>query len=97
MKSDALSTFVQLKSHVEKYFNCKIKALQIDGGAEYKKFNPYLCLHGIQHRLSCLHMQEQNGQAEHKHCHVVKLTSRCLPELLFLVYIGLILSSLQSF
>lgn len=41
-QSQALTTFITFKNHIEKNLELKIKALQCDMGREYKVFEPYL-------------------------------------------------------
>lgn len=49
-----------------------IKALQCDGGGEFKALNKVLQEAGIQLRESCPYTSAQNGKAERKHRHVVE-------------------------
>lgn len=54
-KSDVMQKFVEFKTMAELQLNHKIKALQTDGGGEYKALTSYLLTHGILHRISCPH------------------------------------------
>ena len=74
-KSDVYATFVKFKILVEKQFNYLIKQLQSDNGGEYCSiiFKQFLSDNEIFHRLSCPYTSQQNGLAERKHCHIVKM------------------------
>jgi transposase InsO family protein len=67
----------------EKQFDSIIKQFQSDNGGEYtsNQFKHYLSQNGIFHRLTCLHTSQQNGIAERKHRHVVKLGLTLLAQL----------------
>lgn len=71
-KSEVLQAFIQFKNLVENQFNKRIKALQCDGGGEFKALNKVLQEAGIQLRESCPYTSAQNGRAERKHRHVVE-------------------------
>lgn len=43
------------------------------GGCEYKKLSPFFTRIGISHLVSCPHTHQQNGSAECKHRHIVKI------------------------
>ncbi|XP_019459912.1 PREDICTED: uncharacterized protein LOC109359670 [Lupinus angustifolius] len=53
-------------------FNKTIKAVQTDGGGEFRPFTNYLSNQGILHRLSCPHTHHQRGTVERKHTHIVE-------------------------
>ncbi|PKU72953.1 Retrovirus-related Pol polyprotein from transposon TNT 1-94 [Dendrobium catenatum] len=79
-KQETFSNFKTLCSYIHTQFNKTPKTLQTDGGGEYMSaaFKSYLQEHGIQHHVSCPHTPEQNGIAERKHRHVLKLTRAIL-------------------
>lgn len=66
-KFDTLSAFLVFKKHVELQLGCKIQQLQTDGGGEFRSFTPHLWGCGIQHRISCPHISEQNGLVKRRH------------------------------
>lgn len=70
-KLDVLSTFLQFKVIVENQFNTTIKALQSDGGTEFKPLSPVLISNGIVHRISCPYTPQQNESVERKTKHMV--------------------------
>lgn len=74
-KFEVFSIFVQIKNTVENSLCTKIIALKFDSGGEYMSttFSKFLVDNGIQHQLSCHHTPKQNGCAERKHMHLVKL------------------------
>ena len=47
--------------------------MQTDWGGEYQKLNPFFQCIGISHNVSCPHAHQQNGSAERKHRHIVKV------------------------
>jgi histone deacetylase 1/2 len=57
---------------VERLFNKKILAVQIDWGGEYKKLNTFFQRVGIVHQVSCPYAHQQNGSAKRKHRHIVE-------------------------
>lgn len=72
-KSEALSSFKQYKSLVEKNFDTKIKTIHTDWGEEFRVFTSFLNESGIEFRHPCPHMSEQNGIVERKHRHIVEM------------------------
>jgi histone deacetylase 1/2 len=42
-------------------------------GGEYEKLNSFFQKAGITHHVSCPHAHQQNGSAERKHRHIVKV------------------------
>lgn len=72
LKSHTLTTFQNFKSMVELQFKFKIKAVQTDGGGEFRPFTKYLTELGITHRFTCPHTHHQNGSVERKHRHIVE-------------------------
>ena len=70
-----LLCFKVLKFMLKIYCLAKFQTLRTDGGGEYvsSSFQNFLKQHGIGHQLSCPHTPEQNGCAEQKHRHVVKI------------------------
>ncbi|KAL4587851.1 hypothetical protein LXL04_000725 [Taraxacum kok-saghyz] len=57
---------------VKTQFSCDIKSLQSDGGGEYQNVSTFLKQHGIIHRVSCPHTQEQNGAIERRNRIIVE-------------------------
>jgi len=72
-KSETIHVFTQFKSLVENQFNKKIKALQCDGGGEFKPVKKIAIESGIQFRMSCPYTSQQNGRVERKHKHVTEV------------------------
>ena len=74
-KSDFFEVFIRFQKYVENQFNKRIKVFQSDGGGEFTSSR--LQLHfqncGILHQKSCPYTPAQNGLAERKHKHLVKL------------------------
>lgn len=58
---------------VERLFNCKIVAMQIDWGGEYQHLNSFFQRIGSTHHVSCPHAHQQNGSAERKHRYLVEV------------------------
>lgn len=71
-KSDVFSIFLAFQKLVERQFNRKIVAIQIDWGGEFRSLHTYFTSQGIQHRLTCPHTFQQNGSVERRHCTVVE-------------------------
>lgn len=59
-------------TYIEAQFHSKIKAIQTDGGGEFRSLTTFIQTHGIQHRLTCPHTSQQNGIVERKHRHIVE-------------------------
>lgn len=72
-KFDTLGAFTHFRQLVDTQFGKKIKALQIDGGTEFKPLTKLLSDNGIMHRISCPYIPQQNGVAERKHRHIVEV------------------------
>lgn len=72
-KTDVLPIFLKFKAMIENQFNTNIKALQTDGGTEFRSLYPILSLNGILHRISCPYTPQQNGCVERKNRHVVEV------------------------
>jgi hypothetical protein len=47
--------------------------MQTDWGGKYQKLSAFFDRVGIAHLVSCPHTHQQNGAAEHKHCHIVEV------------------------
>jgi histone deacetylase 1/2 len=96
-KSEVEQVFVRFQTHVERLLGRKILRIQSDWGGEYQHLHKYLQTHGISHHVSCPYTHQQNGAAERKHRHMLKL------DLLFLLIptcrlgFGTRRSSLQPF
>jgi histone deacetylase 1/2 len=65
--------FHDFQNHVERFFDKKILAMQIDWGGDYQKLNSFLQRVGISYLVSCPHAHQQNGHAERKHRHIVEV------------------------
>jgi histone deacetylase 1/2 len=72
-KSEVFQKFHEFQSLVERQFNRKILAMQTDWGGEYEKLNSFFNQVGISHHVSCSYAHQQNGSAERKHRHIVKV------------------------
>lgn len=72
-KSETFAAFTQFHKLIQNQFSTKLKALQIDGGGEFRPFASYLREHGILHRLTCPYTSHQNGSVERKHRQVVEM------------------------
>jgi histone deacetylase 1/2 len=72
-KSEVFQCFKDFQSMVERQFDRKIIALQSDWGGEYQTINTFFKRLGISHHVSCPHSHQQNGAAERKHRHIVKV------------------------
>lgn len=57
---------------IQTQFSCDIKSLQSDWGGEYRTISTFLKSHGIIHRVSCPHTQEQNGAIERRNRIIVE-------------------------
>ncbi|CAN0824684.1 Retrovirus-related Pol polyprotein from transposon TNT 1-94 [Linum grandiflorum] len=71
-KSQVSDTFQRFHKMVVTQFSTTIRALQSDGGGEYKALAPYLTSQGIQHRISCPYTPEQNGAVERRNRIIVE-------------------------
>jgi transposase InsO family protein len=74
-KSDVYQCFVKFKLFAENIFSTKIKQFQSNNGGEYvsNQFKQFITQNGILHRLTCLHISQQNGIAERKHINVMEM------------------------
>ena len=72
-KSEVLSIFQEFQKRIERQFDRKILTVQSDWGGEYEKLNSFFRDIGISHHVSCPHAHQQNGSAERKHRHIVKV------------------------
>ena len=72
-KSDVFQVFQNFQALVERKFSSKIISVQSDWGGEYEKLNSFFQKLGISHHVSCPHAHQQNGSAERKHRHIVKV------------------------
>jgi histone deacetylase 1/2 len=62
-KSEVFQKFHEFQNLVERLFDRKIIAMQIDWGGEYEKLNSFFSKIGISHLVSCPHAHQQNGAA----------------------------------
>ena len=72
-KSQAFAAFVTFKNLVENQLGRCIKSIQTNNAKEFLVFSKFLAANGIQHRLSCPHIHEQNGSIEQKYMHITKI------------------------
>lgn len=72
-KSDVLSIFCAFQNMVERMFDRKIIAVQIDWGSEFRSLHKFFVTKGIQHRLTCPHTSQQNGIVERRHRNIVEI------------------------
>jgi hypothetical protein len=72
-KSDVVTYFLEFQSLIECLLNRKILDVQSDWGGVYERHNSLFCKLGIYHQVSCPHTHQQNGAAERKHRHIVKM------------------------
>jgi len=72
LKSHTFTTFQNFKTMIELQLNHKIKAVQSDGGGEFRPFTKFLNDQGIIHRFTCPHTHHQNGSEERKRRHIVE-------------------------
>lgn len=81
-KSQTYEIFVSFMLLVENMLTTKIKAIQWDGGGEFRshQFRELLTSKGISHRLSCSQTPQQNGVAERKHRHVLEIAHASVPK-----------------
>ena len=65
-KREVFEKFVEWKALVERQSECKIKVFRSDNGGEYtsKRFDEFLCIHGIARHTSAPYTPQQNGVAE---------------------------------
>jgi len=63
---------LSFQKHVEKLFDCKIKAIQSNWGCVFRSLNSILAKQGISHRISCPHTHQQQGSVERTHRHLVE-------------------------
>lgn len=72
LKFDLYAIFERSRVLVERSFGCRIKSIQSDLGAEYKKLHCLFLKLGINHRQSCAYTHEKNGRVERNHRHIVE-------------------------
>src|SRR4051812_22707513 len=70
-----MKCFQHFDSFVRTQFDKRIKVLRSDNGTEYtnRKFGAYLSSQGIQHQTTCHDTPAQNGVAERKNRHLLKV------------------------
>jgi histone deacetylase 1/2 len=71
--SEVYQVFLNFQQLVEQKFGRKIITMQTDWGGEYEKLHGFFQKVGITHHVSCPHAHQQNGSAERKHRHIVKV------------------------
>lgn len=71
-KSDATKYIIDFHKFAEQQLGVSLKAVQTYGGGEFKPLSLYLQQLGILHRITGLHMSEQNVIGERKHRHIVE-------------------------
>src|ERR1051325_1789273 len=75
-KSEVCQLFVNFFQMVKTQFGKPIKRLQSDNGEEYvnQNFHNFLKTNGVVHELACFDTPQQNGVAERKNRHLLKIT-----------------------
>lgn len=75
LKSDFFSIFIRLQALVENQFQVKIRTFLCDSGGEFTSthFLNHLQKDGIQQFIFCPYTPQQNGLAERKQRHIIKL------------------------
>ncbi|GMI87432.1 hypothetical protein HRI_002412500 [Hibiscus trionum] len=76
-KSEVVYVFEAFVALVKNQFSSVIKAVQTDGGGEFRAIVDKLNSLGIQHRITCPHTSQQNGVVERRHRQIVE-TALCL-------------------
>lgn len=81
-KSEALCTFKNFKSCVEKETGAYIKCLRTDRGGEFTShdFNSFCKEHGIKRQLTAAYTPQQNGVAERKNRTIMNMVRSMLSE-----------------
>ncbi|XP_026459160.1 uncharacterized protein LOC113359797 [Papaver somniferum] len=61
-----------IEDHLSSYIcgNCQVSKVKL--GGEYRNVSSYIDSCGIGHRVSCPHVNQQNGKAEKKHRHIIE-------------------------
>jgi IS30 family transposase len=74
-KNEVLKCFQDFCSLVENQYDARLKLLRIDNGTEYmnNEFQNYLSAQGILHQTTCPDTPPQNGVAERKNRHILKI------------------------
>jgi histone deacetylase 1/2 len=73
LKSDAYQTFIYFQTTVERQFDIKIKALQLDWGGEFHSLHKYLHSQGINHRITCPYTHQQAAAIERRHRQIIEV------------------------
>jgi len=60
-----LNFFLSFKTHMERYFECSIKAIQSDWYGELYKLHIVFKSLGIPYRSTCPHTHQQNGSIKY--------------------------------
>jgi len=79
-KSEVFHLFVNFYRMIQTQFQNPIKRLRYDNGREYvnQNFSKFLQENGVVHELTCLDTPQQNGVAERKNRHLLKVTRALL-------------------
>ena len=74
-KRKVFGKFVEWKALVERQSEHKIKVFKSDNGGEYtlKRFDEFLCIHGIARHSLAPYILQQNGMAERASCTIVEM------------------------
>lgn len=74
-KDEVLKCFQDFCALVKTQFHTQVKVLRTDNGTEYvnKEFSNFLSTNGILHQTTCLDTPPQNGVAERKNRHILKV------------------------
>ena len=74
-KDEVLKCFQDFCALVKTQFNTHVKVIKTDNGTEYvnKEFGVFLSENGILHQTTCPDTPPQNGVAERKNRHILKV------------------------
>ncbi|MCO5569463.1 hypothetical protein L7F22_023175 [Adiantum nelumboides] len=81
-KSEVFTHFQNFKAMGEKQTGKHVQCLKSDGGGEYfsNEFSSFLKKHGSQRQFTCRYTPQQNGVAEQKNRHIVKVARALMIE-----------------
>ena len=78
-KLEVAEVFLKFKRWIENQSSCKIQVIRYDNDTEYtsQRFNSFCEEARIEHQLTVLYSQQQNGVSERKNRIIMEMT-RCL-------------------
>ena len=81
-KSEVNQIFQSFYSYVKNQFHTSIQILRSDNAKEYlsSSMKEFLTKQGIHHQTSCVYTPQQNGVAERKNRHLLKVTRAIMIE-----------------